>query len=62
MTKEEAIRNTEYSEEELIDLALAIAEQRAKEWRNESEDSEAWDHHEALMNAFEAIRKDRQVQ
>ena len=55
MTKAEAIQNTEYTEQELIKLALTMAAQQAKNWRNGSEDIESWDHYEALMNAFQAI-------
>ena len=60
MTKAEAIRNTEYTENELINLALTMAVQQCKAWRNESEDIHSWDHYEALLNAFSAILAERQ--
>lgn len=59
MTKAEAIQNTEYTEQELIKLALTMAAQQAKTWRNGSDDSESWDHYEALMNAFQAIADEK---
>lgn len=59
MTKAEAIRNTEYTENDLINLALTMAVQQSREWRNRSEDSESWDHYEALLNAFMAIHEER---
>ena len=60
MTKAEAIKNTEYTENDLINLALTMAVQNTREWRNQSEDSESWEHYENLMNAFSAILLDRQ--
>ncbi len=60
MTKTEAIRNTEYTENDLINLALTIAMQQSREWRNQSDDSESWEHYENLMNAFIAILTERQ--
>ena len=60
MTKAEAIRNTEYTENDLINLALTMAVQHSREWRNQSDDSEAWEHYENLMNAFSAILTERQ--
>lgn len=59
MTKEEAIRNTEYTENELINLALMMAVQSSKMWRGQSDDEESWDHYENLMNAFSAILDER---
>ena len=59
MTKVEAIRNTEYTENDLISLALTMAIQQTREWRNESEDSESWDHYEALRQAFSMIFEER---
>ena len=59
MTKAEAIRNTEYTENELINLALTMAVQQCKAWRNESDDIHSWDHYEALLNAFMAIHEER---
>lgn len=60
MTKTEAIRNTEYTENGLINLALTMAVQQSREWRNQSDDSESWEHYENLMNAFSAIFTERQ--
>lgn len=60
MTKAEAIRNTEYTENDLINLALTMAVQNSREWRNQSDDSESWEHYENLMNAFSAILTERQ--
>lgn len=59
MTKAEAIQNTEYTEQELIKPALTMAAQQAKTWRNGSDDSESWDHYEALMNTFQALADER---
>ena len=60
MTKAEAIRNTEYTENDLINLALTMAVQHSREWRNQSDDIEAWEHYENLLNAFSAILTERQ--
>ena len=59
MTKAEAIKNTEYTENGLINLALTMAVQNTREWRNQSEDIESWEHYDNLMNAFSAILTDR---
>lgn len=62
MTKTEAIRNTEYTEKELIDLALMFAITEMKNYRNqasEENDFEAYDHYENLRNAFTAIYEER---
>ncbi len=37
-----------------------MAVQHSREWRNQSDDSEAWEHYENLMNAFSAILTERQ--
>lgn len=56
MTKQEAIRCTEYTEKELVHLALVMAVQQAKAWRRGSEDdSDAYDHYDALVNAWQAM-------
>ena len=60
MTKAEAIKNTEYTESDLINLALTMAVQQCRAWRNESDDINSWDHYDALLNAFSAILLDRQ--
>lgn len=59
MTKAEAIKNTEYTENDLINIALVMAEYKSKEWRDQSDDIESWEHYENLMNAFSAILTDR---
>ena len=59
MTKAEAIQNTEYTENDLINLALTMAVQQCRAWRNESDDINSWDHYENLMNAFSAILTER---
>lgn len=62
MTKTEAIRNTEYTEKELIDLALMFAIQEMRKYRDqasEEADIEAYDHYENLRNAFSAIYEER---
>ena len=62
MTKTEAIRNTEYTEKELIDLALMSAITEMKNYRNqasEENDFEAYEHYENLRNAFTAIYEER---
>jgi len=62
MTKTEAIRNTEYTEKELIDLALMFTIQEMRKYRDqasEEADVEAYDHYENLRNAFSAIYEER---
>ena len=59
MTKTEAIQNTEYTENDLINLALTMAVQQCRDWRNGSDDIESWDHYDALLNAFTEIHKER---
>ena len=61
MTKTEAIRNTGYTEKELIDLALMFAIQEMRKYRDqasEEADFEACDHYENLRNAFSAIHEE----
>ena len=60
MTKAEALMNTEYTENELINLALTMAVQQSRAWRNESEEIHSWDHYNNLMIAFRAILTERQ--
>lgn len=56
MTKQEAIRCTGCTEKELVHLALVMAVQQAKAWRMESEDdADAFDHYDALVNAWQAM-------
>lgn len=55
MAKAELIVKTGYDEETLMALALRIADQWAKNNRNNAEDSEEWDHYDALHEAFAAM-------
>ncbi len=56
MTKQEAVNLTEYTEKELVHLALVMAVQQAKAWRRESEgDADAYDHYDALADAWQAL-------
>lgn len=55
MSKQEAINRTEYSETELIYLGLVAMKVRMKEARNNSTDSESWDHYDALVKAYDAM-------
>ena len=56
MTKQEAVNLTEYTEKELVHLALVMAVQQAKAWRRGSEDdADAFDHYDALANAWQAL-------
>lgn len=52
MTKQEIINATEYTEKELMELALTMAVQQMKHFRNESDDSESWEHYDNLFVAF----------
>ena len=56
MTKQEAVNLTEYTEQELVHLALVMAVQQAKAWRRENEgDAGAYDHYDALVTAWQAM-------
>lgn len=60
MTKQEIISKTEYTEEQLIDLALTFALTEMRKYRDESQtDIEAWEHYENLRAAFTAIQDER---
>jgi hypothetical protein len=60
MTKAEAIAKTEYTEEQLIDLALTFALTEMRKYRDENQDDiEAWEHYENLRAAFTAIQDER---
>ena len=54
MSKAKAIKKTDYTETELIYLGLIAMKIRMKESRNESQDSESWDHYDALVKAYDA--------
>lgn len=60
MTKQEAIQRTDYTESELITLAVHIAIANCNNWRDAAEDSDAWTHYNDLLEAFRAIRDDRE--
>ena len=59
MTKEQAIAKTEYTESELMTLALHIAKAWAKDKRDNAEDDEGWDHYYDLTEAFGAMVEER---
>ena len=62
MTKAEAIRNTEYTEDELINLALCFAMQDMRKFRDaEGNSATDWFHYEDLRQAFSAIYDDRMM-
>ena len=62
MTKQEAISRTEYTEKELVHLALVMAVQQAKAWRRESEDdADAFGHYDALADAWQALADEAKV-
>jgi len=60
MTKAEAIKNTGYTEEELIVLGLIAMKCRMKEARNESEDSESYEHYDRLVKAYDKMIVERE--
>lgn len=55
MTKIEAIKETGYTEEELIVLGLIAMKNRMKEARRESTDSECYDHYDRLVRAYDKM-------
>ena len=59
MSYEEIIKRTDYTETELINLALVTAIHFYKNCRNNSDDSESWDHYDNLCEAFKAIKRRR---
>lgn len=63
MGKAEAIANTDYTEKQLIDLALMFAVTEMRKLRDESQnDFEAWEHYENLRQALTAIHSERIAQ
>ena len=58
MTKAELIKKTDYTEQDLVALALLIADDWARKHRNTAEDNESFDHYNNLHNAFEAMRNE----
>ena len=55
MSKAEAIKNTGYTENELIYLGLIAMKNRMKEARHESTDSESFDHYDRLVRAYDKM-------
>ena len=53
--------NTEYTKEELIDIALTTAAQFYKNFRNKADDIESWEHYDNLCTALEAIRTEMNI-
>ena len=60
MTKAEAIKNTGYTENELIFLGLVAMKNRMKEARRESADSESYDHYDRLVKAYDKMIVERE--
>lgn len=65
MTKFEAIQKTDYSEKELIELALVIAQRKMEDFRDNKNVNQAttltlvdWEHYNNLAEAFNAIRQE----
>ena len=60
MTKAEMIKSTGYTEEQLILLGLISMKNRMKEARNESTDSESFDHYARLVRAYDKMIVERE--
>ena len=61
MTKQEAIQRTDYTEAELLTLAVHIAIANCTNWRDAATDDDAaWTHYNDLLEAFRAIRDERE--
>ena len=60
MTKVEAIKNTGYTEEELIFLGLIAMKNNMKKARNESTDDESFDHYDRLVRAYDKMIVERE--
>lgn len=60
MTKAEVIKSTGYTEEQLILLGLISMKNRMKEARNESTDSECFDHYNRLVHAYDKMIIERE--
>ena len=56
MSYEEIINRTDYTETELINLALVTAICFYKNCRNNADDFESWEHYDNLCIAFKAIK------
>lgn len=60
MTTAEIIKKTEYTETQLIEMALVIAARQMKKFRDEPDNNaEDWDHYNDLAEAFHAIYHER---
>ena len=62
MTKAEAIRNTEYSETQLVNLALLYAATDMSAYRDEARDVDMYDHYDNLRRAFLLMYDERMTQ
>lgn len=59
MSYKEIINRTDYTETELINLALVTAICFYKNCRNNADDFERWDHYDKLYDALRAIKRRR---
>ena len=55
MSMQDKIAKTGYSETELIYLGLITMKLRMKDARNGAEDSESYEHYDAMVKAYEAM-------
>ena len=55
MTKAEAIKNTGYTEDQLIVLGLIAMKNRMKGARQESTDCESYEHYDNLVQAYDKM-------
>ncbi len=62
MTKAEAIRNTEYNETQLVNLALLFAATDMMTYRDEAQDVDMHDHFDNLRRAFLLMYDERMAQ
>ena len=68
MTMAEAIKKTEYTEEQLVDMAPVIAQRKMADFRDNRGVNqyttltiEDWNHYNDLVEAFEAILQERKA-
>lgn len=59
MTKQEAIKATGYTEEDLSTLALQMAKTMMRDARSKSDDMESWDHYDSMVMAYEWMLSER---
>ena len=62
MTKAEVIRNTEYNERQLVNLALLYAATDMSKYRDEARDIDTFDHYDNLRRAFLLMYDERMAQ